>query len=188
MGLSRCAVSVWRGPRVDDRAGVGTSTPLLQQQTEWLREHAGAAFAELQRADAKATAVCGIAGGLLTVCIGMLSRLGGLPWPLMSMLVLACLLLAGGVSAALWVLRPVAPQMGLRRELVGGTDAPDVEAFTIAASRRNAEAEQRAQARRLWMLAHLAGRKLRMIRLAVDLVVMATVLAGTGLLITCLAL
>ncbi|WNF01388.1 DUF5706 domain-containing protein [Streptomyces luomodiensis] len=168
---------------MDDRVSAVTTT-IPQRQTEWLREYATRAFTEVQRADTKATALCGVAGGLLTVGIAALPHASSRSWVLAFSLALTCALLGAAVGAALWVIRPVVPRTGLRRELVGGVDAQNPETFTAAVAQGRGDAERCVEARRLWVLAALAGRKLQGARIAVDLILAALIVAGMGLLIT----
>ncbi|MFE5118383.1 Pycsar system effector family protein [Streptomyces sp. NPDC056669] len=168
---------------MDDRVSAVTTT-IPQRQTEWLRECATRAFTEVQRADTKATALCGIAGGLLTVGIAALPHATSRSWVLAFSLALTCALLGAAIGAALWVIRPVVPRTGLRRELVGGVDAQNPETFTAAVAQGRGDAERCVEARRLWVLAALAGRKLQAARIAVDLILAALMVAGMGLLIT----
>lgn len=153
------------------------------QQVLRLRAMAADMVVELQRADAKATALCGAAGGLLTAGVAMLSGVDA-PRGLVVALLLASLFLAAAVGAALWALRPVLPRPGAPGELLGlrrGVDAgPLVASFAEMSSAR----QQHLEEKRLSVMAVLARRKFRAIRLAVDLVVVALAMAGIGLLIT----
>ncbi|MGY0055099.1 Pycsar system effector family protein [Streptomyces sp. LZ34] len=167
---------------MDDCASALASR-IPQRQTEWLRGCATHAFTEVQRADTKATALCGVAGGLLTVGVAALPHACSRSWILASSLVLTCVLLGAAVGAALWVIRPAVPKTGLRTELVGGVDAQDPETFVSAVTQVQGDAERSVEARRLWMLAALAARKLHAARIAVDLILAALAVAGLGLLI-----
>lgn len=150
----------------------------------WLGERADAAFTEVQRADTKATALCGVAGGLLTLSLTVLVQAQGRSWVLLYGLAAVCVLLTGAVVVALGALRPVLPRAGLFAVLAaeagcgdgGEHGCPAVWEGTLPPS-----------VRRLQVMAALAGRKLRAVRLAVDLVRVALVVAGLALLISYLA-
>jgi hypothetical protein len=75
-------------------------------ETERLQGHAERAFVEVQRADTKATALCGIAGGLLAAGVAVLSSTHAMPLIGMFPLVLMRLLLMASIGAALLALRP----------------------------------------------------------------------------------
>jgi hypothetical protein len=168
---------------VDDSSNAVTGMG-SQRQMEWLRERAADAFTEVQRADTKATALCAVAGGLLTVDVAVLSQVGSRSWLLVCGLAVVCVLLGVAVGVALRVLRPVVPKAGLCEELAVGTGARDAETFVSAATEVSLGVERRMAAGRLWMLTALADRKLRAVRVAVDLVLAALIMAGLGLLIT----
>jgi hypothetical protein len=154
----------------------------------WLGERADEAFTEVQRADTKATALCGVAGGLLTLSVTMLVHAQDRSLVLVYGLAAVCALLTGAVVAALGALRPVLPRAGLSAVLVA-------EAGWGAGSERDCPAGQgpmplagaASPTRRLAVMAALAGRKLRAVRIAVDLVRIALVVAGIALLISYLA-
>ncbi|MGI5473264.1 hypothetical protein [Streptomyces sp. CA-132043] len=142
-----------------------------------LRERAERAFVEVQRADTKATALCGVAGGLLAVEVAVLSSIGSMPRTVVWCLALVSVLLLAAVGAALLALRPVVPRNGLDTELVG--DAVSQRDDLLSAGRSE---ERRREMRTLRVLAYLADRKLRSVRVAVDLVLAALLVAGMGLL------
>ncbi|MFJ2554065.1 MULTISPECIES: hypothetical protein [unclassified Streptomyces] len=148
-------------------------------ETERLQGHAERAFVEVQRADTKATALCGIAGGLLAAGVAVLSSTRGMPLIGIFPLVLMCLLLMASIAAALVTLRPVVPRVGLHAELVG--EALVDHRIDVSAIAR-VELEQHVEARRLHVLAWLADRKLRAARLAADFALAALVMAGICLL------
>lgn len=79
------------------------------QQMLRLRAMAADMVVELQRADAKATAVCGAAAGLLTAGVATLCGVNA-PSGLEVALLSTSLLLTAAVGAALWALRPVLPR------------------------------------------------------------------------------
>jgi len=136
-----------------------------------------ACIVEVQRADTKATALCGVAGGLLAVGVAVLSGVGEMPRAVVCSLVLVFVLLVAAVGAALLALRPVVPKTGLDSELVG--EVTPLRGVTVVSGRR---IERRLETRRLHVLARLADRKLRSVRIAVDLVLSALLVAGMGLL------
>ncbi|RMB81087.1 hypothetical protein [Streptomyces shenzhenensis] len=143
----------------------------IPTEVQRLHGHAERAFVEVQRADTKAAALCGIAGGLLAAGVALLSNADGMPPIGMFSLVLMCLFLMVAIGAALLALRPVVPRAGLHAELIGD-----------AAARHRVELERHAEAHRLRVLAWLADRKLRTARLAIDFALAALLMAGMCLL------
>ncbi|MDH6542948.1 hypothetical protein [Streptomyces sp. SPB4] len=134
-------------------------------------------FVEIQRADTKATALCGVTGALLAIVVGTaLSAQVGPSRPLAVSMALTGLLLAAALVAALRALRPVFPRNdGLvwrdesvfrGSDPVGTSAAPEGQADGSAA------------------LTALARRKFRAIKLGVDLTVAGIGVAGLGLLLT----
>ncbi|MFC4463647.1 hypothetical protein ACFPH6_03365 [Streptomyces xiangluensis] len=144
-----------------------------------LQGHAERAFVEVQRADTKATALCGIAGGLLAAGIAVLSSTDDMPLIAVLSLVLMCLLLLVAIGTALLALRPVVPRSGLRTELM--TEAVMYRRFGVSAA-SHGELERHVETHRLQVLAWLADRKLRAARLAVDFALAALLMAGICLL------
>ncbi|MET9830405.1 hypothetical protein ABZ078_14030 [Streptomyces sp. NPDC006385] len=151
----------------------------IPAEMERLQGHAERAFVEVQRADTKATALCGIAGGLLAAGIAVLSSTRGMPPIGVFSLVLMCLLLMAAIGAALLALRPVVPRAGLHTELM---DEALVHHRVGVSTAARGELERHAEGRRLQMLAWLADKKLRAARLAVDLALAALLMAGMCLL------
>lgn len=181
----------WLGIAVSAVFGAGeadvvvTSCPEMQpDRRQWVRECASYAFTEVQRADVKATVLCGVSGALLGVGVVGLTGAGGVPWVLACSLVVACVLLGLSVGVSLWAIRPVIPVGGFQHELAGSGGARGLEEFVAAVERGGAAEEQWWEVRRLWVLSVLAGRKLVWVRLGVDLVISALVVAGLGVLIT----
>ncbi|QDN74657.1 hypothetical protein FNV64_02035 [Streptomyces sp. S1A1-7] len=162
-----------------DNGGPGTAH---QQHADWLRARTADAFTEVQRADTKATALCGAAGGLLTVGMAALSQVGDCSWVLVVGLGLGCSFLAAALCAALWVIRPVLPRGSFLAELAFLAD-DDAEALGGSVSGMSREEQLRVDVFRLWNLGTLAHRKFRIARVAVDLIAAAHLLAGMGLLI-----
>ncbi|MFE7569819.1 hypothetical protein ACFU76_23085 [Streptomyces sp. NPDC057539] len=153
-----------------------------QPDLQWLQEHAGRAFVEVQRADTKATALCGVAGGLLALSVAGFSGTGGASRVAVFFVGLVCLLLACAVGAALLALRPAVPANGLRAELMSGADRRDCDVSSAGGEVTAMALERRLEAHRLEVLARLADRKLRSVRLAVDFILAAHLVAGMGLL------
>ncbi|MFF3606740.1 hypothetical protein [Streptomyces sp. NPDC002463] len=133
---------------------------------EVLRARSAELFVEVQRADTKATALCGVAGGLLALVAGVWvsSPAGGSVGPV---LVVVAVLLGAAVGAALMALRPVLP----RRVGFGWEAGGDLEGL------------MRQEAGRMAVFEGLARRKFGAVRWSVDLVVAALAVAGLGLLI-----
>ncbi|MFD4231400.1 hypothetical protein [Streptomyces sp. NPDC058545] len=154
-----------------------------RQQVQRLRSMAADMVIELQRADSKATALCGAAGGLLAAGVAMLSGIGAAPWVLVMALLSASVLLAISVGAALLALRPVLPRTASPGALLGGRRGVDIGPLVTSCVRLSAEDQLRLEEERLAVLAALARRKFRAVRVAVDLVVGALTVAGIGLLI-----
>ncbi|MFF1911003.1 hypothetical protein ACFVYE_04995 [Streptomyces sp. NPDC058239] len=146
-------------------------------------------FVEVQRADTKAAALFGVAGGLLAAAVACTlsdsaHRAG---WPLLAPLGVLSLLLMAAVIAVLAALRPA---LGWRCDppnpVERGVDNHS-GAFGWIQS-LDEQGQLRAEATRLVMLRTLARRKYWLIRLAVDLTVAAQGVAGSALLITLLTL
>lgn len=114
---------------------------------------------------------------MLAVGVAVLSGVGEMPRAVVCSLVLVFVLLVAAVGAALLALRPVVPKTGLDSELVG--EVTPLRGVTVVSGRR---IERRLETRRLHVLARLADRKLRSVRIAVDLVLSALLVAGMGLL------
>ncbi|MFF9523811.1 hypothetical protein ACF1DV_17825 [Streptomyces achromogenes] len=151
----------------------------IPTEMDRLKGHAERAFVEVQRADTKATALCGIAGGLLAAGVAVLSSAHCMPPIAVLSLVLMCLLLMAAIGAALLVLRPVVPRAGLHTELMGEALVHHRTGVSTAA---RGELERHVESRRLQVLAWLADRKLRAARLAVDFALTALLMAGMCLL------
>ncbi len=151
----------------------------LPSEVQRLQGHSERAFVEVQRADTKATALCGIAGGLLAAGVAVLSSADGTHLLATISLVLMCLLLIAAIGAALLALRPVVPRSGLRAELM--SEAAVSDRGGVSADARG-ELERHVEAHRLQVLAWLADRKLRSVRLSVDFALAALLMAGMCLL------
>jgi hypothetical protein len=151
----------------------------LPSEVQRLQGHTERAFAEVQRADTKATALCGIAGGLLAAGVAVLSSADGMYLLAACSLILMCLLLIAAIWAALLALRPAVPRSGLRAALM--SEAVVSDRGGVSADARG-ELERHVEAHRLQVLAWLADRKLRSVRLAVDFALAALLMAGMCLL------
>ncbi|MFE3582680.1 hypothetical protein [Streptomyces vinaceus] len=138
---------------------------------------------ELQRADGKATAVCGAAGGFLTAVVALLASLEGAPRCSVAALLVASVLLAVAVGVALWALRPVLPQVGSREALLGVRRGANIGPVIASIGGLNVTEQLRMEEARLAVLAGLARRKFQVVCVAVDLVVVALAVAGLGLLL-----
>ena len=147
--------------------------------TERLRFRSADLFAEVQRADTKATALCGVAGGLLAVGVASLSTLPGAAW-LRGLLACACGLLGLAVVAALSAIRPVLPKDASLTGLDGQAHGEVATAVRDVSALR----DLRWELHRLSVFDALARRKFRAIKMAADLTVAAVLMAGIALLIT----
>ncbi|MBU7600918.1 hypothetical protein JGS22_025675 [Streptomyces sp. P38-E01] len=151
----------------------------IQLEMERLQGHAERAFVEVQRADTKATTLCGITGGLLAAGVAVLSSAHDMAPIAVFSLIMMCLLLMAAIGAALLALRPVVPRAGLHTELMNEALVHHRVGVSTAA---HGELERHVEGRRLQVLAWLADRKLRAARLAVDFALAALLMAGMCLL------
>lgn len=170
---------------MDEQAGAAA-----MDSGQRLGERASEAFTEVQRADTKATALCGVAGGLLTLSVTVMVQAQDRSWVLVYGLAAVCALLTGAVVAALGALRPVLPRAGLPAVLAAeaGCEERSEPGCPAVGEEVRQLCGSAAHARRLRVMAALAGRKLRAVRLAVDLVRLALLVAGFALLIDYLTL
>jgi hypothetical protein len=132
-------------------------------------------FAEVQRADTKAAAVCAATVGTAAITVAALSAglsLGALPRVLLAM---ACVLQSLAFLTAVLVLRPATRTTGQRFLPYEGHTVEEVMARV---SHRSAGQLARAEAERFVMLSHLAQRKYRLLRWAVDELCAALVASG----------
>ncbi|MFG2452996.1 hypothetical protein ACGFSG_26825 [Streptomyces sp. NPDC048512] len=146
-----------------------------------VKERDGRAFAEVQRADTKATTLCGVAGGLLALSAAALSQQADASGVTAGVLFAACLLLVTAVGVALLALRPVLPGGGLCTQLAGSLSV-QCNCDRSPGSSPTVDARWDGGELRLRALSHLADRKLRLVRLAGDLVLASLPVAGIGLL------
>ncbi|MFI6348471.1 hypothetical protein [Streptomyces sp. NPDC050560] len=138
-------------------------------------------FVEVQRADAKATALCGVTGALLAITAGTgLSTSVGSSRLLSLAITLVGTLLGTALASALTALRPVFPKDDglIWREVFacGDRHASGSVPRGSASCPRSPEREA--------ALITLARRKFRAIKVAVDLTVASIVVAGLVLLLT----
>ncbi|MFD7256218.1 hypothetical protein [Streptomyces sp. NPDC059874] len=139
-------------------------------------------FVEVQRADTKATALCGVTGGLLAIVAGT-----ALSTPVCSTRLLSAaaalvgMLFRAALVSALIALRPVFPKddgLVWREEFVGGGSGSG-HASLPAPRPTNSTAGREREA----TLTTLARRKFRAIKVAVELTVAAISVAGSVLLL-----
>lgn len=141
-------------------------------------------FMEVQRADTKATALCGVAGGLLAVDAAVLSGMRRSSWVPLTVLGCAAVFLGMAIVAAMFAIRPVLPRGGRLKVFVwpdpgcrrSGEGLSDVPVMSVRECLR-------AEAERLALFTMLAQRKFRAVKWAVDFTTTALVLAGFGVLI-----
>jgi hypothetical protein len=149
-----------------------------------LRDEAAGMFTEVQRADTKATTLCGLAGGLLAVDAAALSTMSRSAWLAVAVLAVSGVLLGVALIMAMTAIRPVLPREGRLRIFAcsaSGLCRADArlpaDAMTVSVGHLRAEAE------RLALFTVLAQRKFRAVKWAVDFTTSALVMAGFGLLI-----
>ncbi|MEV5434122.1 Pycsar system effector family protein [Streptomyces sp. NPDC052701] len=148
-----------------------------------LEARTGEMFVEMQRADAKATTLCGVAGALLAVDAAALSALRGDPLLPMAVLACAAALLGMALVAALHAIRPAFSRaVGPAAFGAFASDRHRPEEVVSAFASMDAKEDLQAEAERLALLAALARRKFRAVRWAVDLTTAAVAMAGIGLL------
>ncbi|MEU6547912.1 Pycsar system effector family protein [Streptomyces nigra] len=158
--------SIWAGPsncrRVEDAAA--------------------RVFVEVQRADTKATTLCGVAGALLAADAAALSGAPASGWMSVAALACAAVLLGVALVVALSAIRPVVPREGRFRPFAGSAPADGGTEEVVSAFSGGVDEYVRAEAERLMVLAGLAQRKFRAVKWAVDLTATAVGMAGIGLL------
>jgi hypothetical protein len=141
-------------------------------------------FVEVQRADTKATALCGVAGALLAITAGTaLSTPVNSSRLLTAAVALVGTLLGAALVSALTALRPIFPKDDAfvwREEFVGGG-----RRASASSPRRPVNCTELPE--REAALTTLARRKFRAIKAAVDLTVAAISVAGLVLLLILLA-
>ncbi|WP_455353373.1 hypothetical protein [Streptomyces sp. SYSU K217416] len=144
-------------------------------------------FVEVQRADTKATALCGATGALLAITAAVaVSTPVGSSRLLSAAVALVGTLLGAALVSALTALRPVFPKddgLVWREEFVGDLSGSGHASASVPRRPVNCtEGPERGAA-----LTTLARRKFRAIKVAVDLTVAAIGVAGSVLLLTFLA-
>ncbi|MDX6758413.1 MULTISPECIES: hypothetical protein [Streptomyces] len=139
-------------------------------------------FVEVQRADTKATALCGVTGALLAITAGMaVSTPVGSSRLLSAAVALVGTLLGAALISALRALRPAFPKddgLVWREEFVAGGSGSGHAPTSVPRRPVNCTEEREAA------LTALARRKFRAIKVAVDLTVAAISVAGSVLLLT----
>ncbi|MEH0580020.1 DUF5706 domain-containing protein [Streptomyces sp. B21-108] len=148
-----------------------------------LGDAAAEMFVEMQRADTKATTLCGVTGGLLAVDAATLSTVPRSSWLSVAALACAAALLGAALVVALSAIRPVLPRRGGFRVFVGPVpEQGGAEELVSTFSAMGSDRPARAEAERLVLFAGLAQRKFRAVKWAVDLTATAIGMAGIGLL------
>lgn len=164
--------------------GIGeNSRPASSLACQRLGAHAAEMFTEVQRADTKATTLCGVAGGLLAVDTAVLSTVPKSGWLPAAALACAAVLLGMSLVAALSAIRPVLPQGGgLRVFARSAADSSQPEGVVSAFQAMSSGEYLLAEAERLALFTALARRKFRAVRWAVDFTATSVAVAGIGLL------
>ncbi|MFE2541723.1 Pycsar system effector family protein [Actinacidiphila glaucinigra] len=152
----------------------------------WVEARATEMFTQVQRADGKATTLCGVAGGLLAVDVAVLSSLPWSQWLSVGALVGVAAFLGMAIIAALCAIRPALPGDGGLGAFVSSVAGAHQHGAESASRSMGLDEGQRAEAERLAALAALAHRKLRAIKWAVDLTISAIAMAGFALLGPCI--
>ncbi len=149
-----------------------------------LRDEAAAMFTEVQRADTKATTLCGVAGGLLAVDAAVLSGVHTSAWLPMTALACAAVFLGLALLMAMVAIRPVLPREGGFRTFARlPPDGRRAGEGQPAASAVRVDEQMRAETARLELFVSLAHRKFRAVKWAVDFTATALIVAGIGLLL-----
>lgn len=150
-----------------------------------MRTRAAELFVEVQRADTKATVLCGLDAALLAVVVAALPVAAEAGWVVRAALALTSAGAAAALVAALLALRPVLPDGTALTGMDGPCPDGVPEAVVATATWQAAGGRLQADARNVARLAALAHRKFRIIRVAVDLTVITLGVAGIGVLISC---
>ncbi|MGW7359974.1 Pycsar system effector family protein [Streptomyces sp. NPDC054802] len=149
-----------------------------------LASRSGEMFVEVQRADGKAAALSAVAGGLLAVVGASQAALPQERYLASAALAGSCIILGAALVAALLAIRPVLPRGNALTGLEGTYAGPAVEDVVAAFQAMRSTDLVRAEADRLSLRAGLARKKYRAIKVSVDLIITAILVAGCGLLIT----
>ncbi|MGW8375411.1 hypothetical protein [Streptomyces sp. ODS28] len=112
---------------MEDQASGGTA-----EAQRWLIERADDAFTEVQRADTKAAALCGVTGGLLALGATVLGQSQDRSRPVAWGLAVVGALLMGALVAALRALRPALPPAGLHAALTAEAGGEGLESVAPA--------------------------------------------------------
>lgn len=150
-----------------------------------MRTRTAELFVEVQRADTKATVLCGLDVALLAVVVAALPVAAEAGWVVRTTLAVMCAGAAAALVAALLALRPVLPGGTALTGMDGPCPDEVPEAVVSAAAWQAAGGRHQADARNVARLAALAHRKFRIIKVAVDLTVITLGVAGIGVLISC---
>ncbi|MFB6755724.1 hypothetical protein ACFCX6_32960 [Streptomyces sp. NPDC056353] len=143
-------------------------------------------FTEVQRADTKATTLCGVAGGLLTVDAAVLMGIHTSAWLPMTALACAAVFLGLALLMAMVAIRPVLPREGGLRTFTRlpsdgrrtGENQPAASAVGVGVDERT-----HAETERLKLFMSLAYQKFRAVKWAVDFTATGLIMAGIGLLL-----
>ncbi|MFD6279480.1 hypothetical protein ACFWFI_28525 [Streptomyces sp. NPDC060209] len=149
-----------------------------------LRDEAMAMFTEVQRADTKATALCGVAGGLLAVDAAVLAAVPRSERLVTAVLAVSGVLLGAALIMGMTAIRPVLPRGNRLRVFAcsaSGLCRADVR--LPAGAMAVLSGHLRAETERLELFTLLAQRKFRAVKRTVDFIASALVVAGFGLLI-----
>ncbi|MGW7521839.1 Pycsar system effector family protein [Streptomyces sp. NPDC054796] len=149
-----------------------------------VRAEAAEMFVEVQRADAKGTALCGVAGGLLALDTAVLPSASERSGPAVAFLVCAAVLLGAALVAAISAVRPVLPRGGGLRVFICAGAGASAQHEEVLPGVRLVDADEQlgVEAERLMLFTWLASRKFRAIRWAADFTSAAMPMAGIGLL------
>ena len=141
-------------------------------RSAWIEAERQAVREDIGRADAKATALLGIVGTMLSITAAGTAFLAGSP-AAARVAGVGAVLLAVAVGVLGWV---IVPRLG-GRAWVGAADATVAELLAVPTD----EDDQRSAAADLQWLARLARRKFRLVTVAVWLLIgAAVVLAGAA--------
>ncbi|MFJ9718542.1 Pycsar system effector family protein [Streptomyces sp. NPDC101213] len=148
-----------------------------------IKAEAAAMFIEVQRADVKATTLCGVTGGLLAVDAAVLSGVSKSGWLPAAALACAAAFLGTALVVAVVAIRPILPRSGELRVFAcwpAGSD--QLQGISSAIEAMGSREYLQAEVERLTMFTALARRKFRAVRWAADFTVAAVAMAGIGLL------
>ncbi|WP_318218762.1 Pycsar system effector family protein [Streptomyces sp. SCL15-6] len=144
-------------------------------------------FTEVQRADTKATTLCGVAGGLLAVDAAVLSGVPKSAWLPVAALVSAAVFLGLALFMAMVAIRPVLPREGGLRAFASPFRRHRASESLHTASVAGMDEQVCTETERLELFMALAHQKFRAVKWAVDFTATALFVAGIGLLLLYLA-